>query len=140
MRHTILLDTGPLVALLDKRDQWHTWAIGRMKQVRLPWLTTEAVITESCFLLATSPAALKQVEDYASSGVIRLLSCSEDGLSSTLALMRRYANVPMSFADASLVRQSESQAGSLICTLDSDFSIYRRADGSALPLMAPFAE
>jgi hypothetical protein len=46
----------------------------------------------------------------------------------------------MSFADASLVRQSETRTAALICTLDSDFSIYRRADGSALPLMAPFAE
>jgi predicted nucleic acid-binding protein len=139
VKHTILLDTGPLVALLDKKDQWHSWAVSRMKQVRLPWLTTEAIITEACFLLAGLPAALKQIEAYASSRALRLLPITDD-LPATLALVRRYANVPMSFADASLVRQSESHRAALICTIDSDFSIYRREDRSALPLLAPFAE
>jgi len=140
VKHTILLDTGPLVALLDRRDQWHDWAVNRMKEVRLPWLTTEAVITEACFLLARLPAALKQIEAYARSGVLRLLPLTEHSLGTALALMQQYANVPMSFADASLVMHAEALRQTHLFTLDADFAIYRRADGSPLPLLAPFAE
>ncbi len=110
-----------------------------MKQVRLPWLTTEAVLTEACFLLAGLPPALRQIEKYAENGAFSLLPLTDSELQPTLALMRRYANVPMSFADATLVRHAESHMAALVCTLDSDFSIYRRADGASLPLLAPFA-
>jgi len=140
LNHSILFDTGPLVALLDRRDQWHEWAVPQMKMVRLPWLTTEAVITETCFLLAGLPTALKQIEAYAQSGALRLLSTEGNGLALTLALMQRYANVPMSFADASLVMHAEVLPQACILTLDNDFAIYRRADGTPLRLLAPFAE
>ncbi|HBJ82945.1 MAG TPA: pilus assembly protein [Verrucomicrobiales bacterium] len=139
MKHAVLLDTGPLVALLDRRDQWHAWAKDAAKQVRLPWLTTEAILTEACFLLASHSDALKQIEAYASRGAFQLLPLTADALRTALSIMRKYADVPMSFADASLVLNSELQPQASIFTLDSDFSIYRRQDGTPLQLLAPFA-
>ena len=139
MKHTVLLDTGPLVALLDRRDQWHAWAKEAAKHVRLPWLTTEAVLTEACFLLASHSNALKQIEAYASRGAFQLLPLTADAVVSSLTLMRKYADIPMSFADASLVLHAGLQPQARIFTLDSDFSIYRRQDGTHLPLHAPFA-
>lgn len=111
-----------------------------MKKIRLPWLTTEAVISETCFLLAGLPIALNQIEAYAKSGALRLLSVEETIFAPTLSLMQRYANVPMSFADASLVMHAETLPQACIFTLDNDFAIYRRADGTPLRLLAPFIE
>lgn len=139
MKHTVLLDTGPLVALLDRRDQWHPWAKDAVKHVRLPWLITEAVLTEACFLLANHSEALRQIEAFADKGGVQLLPLTADAVVRSLTLMRKYADVPMSFADASLVLHAGLQPQARIFTLDSDFSIYRHPDGAALPLLAPFA-
>lgn len=139
MKHTVLLNTGPLVALLDRRDQWHPWAKDAVKHVRLPWLITEAILTEACFLLANHSEALRQIEAFADKGAFQLLPLTADAVVSSLTLMRKYADVPMSFADASLVMQSGLHPQARILTLDSDFSIYRRPDSTPLPLLAPFA-
>jgi predicted nucleic acid-binding protein len=68
MGQVVLLDTGPLVACLDRREQWHEWATSRMTQVRLPLLTCEAVMTEACYLLRNEPAGLRQLEHWTSRG------------------------------------------------------------------------
>jgi len=136
----VLLDAGPLVAVLGRREQWHSWAVAQMSKVQAPLLTCEAVITEACFLLQQHPSALRQLHQWAEQGLIRLLSIPEGGLASAFALMQRYANVPMSFADASLLMHAETLSQTRIFTLDKDFTIYRHADGSPPMLLAPFIE
>ncbi len=140
MAQLVLLDAGPLVAVLDKREQWHAWAVAQMSKVQPPLLTCEAVITEACFLLQQHPSALRQLHQWAAQGLIKLLPLPEGGPVSTFASMQRYANVPMSFADASLLLHAESLPQTRIFTLDKDFTIYRHADGSPPILLAPFAE
>lgn len=140
MAQVVLLDTGPLVAMLDKREQWHSWAITQMRQVQTPLLTCEPVITETCFLLRHLPIALQQLHHWAAQGMLHILPLANGNLAPALALMEHYANVPMSFADASLVKHSEVHPEAHIFTLDSDFTIYRRADGTSPPLLAPFAD
>ncbi len=110
-----------------------------MRSVRLPWLTSEAVISESCHLLSGLPHAVGQIEHYIRDGVLKLVQGdSETRLLSIFGLMRKYVDVPMSFADGSLVIASRDHLGLRILTLDSDFAIYRRTDGTPLPLLAPF--
>ncbi len=139
MAQVVLLDAGPLVAMLDKREQWHSWAITQMRQVQVPLLTCEPVITEACFLLKHLPPALRQLHHWADQGLLKILRLANGDLAPALALMEHYSNVPMSFADATLVRHSEDHPEAHIFTLDSDFTIYRRADGTPPPLLSPFA-
>lgn len=140
MAEVILVDAGPLVALLDQREQHHLWAVEQTRQLRLPLFTCEAVLSETCFLLADHSAGLRQIEAYAEDGALKLRSLGAEAFVRVLMLMRRYANVPMSFADACLVALAESQPGARIFTLDRDFFIYRRDGNQPLTLLAPFAE
>jgi predicted nucleic acid-binding protein len=90
---TALMDTGPLLALLDRRDKDHPWTVDQMARLRRPLHTCEAVV----------------------------------------------ANVPMSLADACLVRMSERVADGVVFTLDSDFRVYRRHGKQKIPLLIPGA-
>src|SRR5689334_3872272 len=136
MRSGILLDTGPLVAYLSEHDAHHEWAITAFSGLDPPVITCEPVLSEACFLLERNrqPAAL--VLDYALESEFRIGLHLGRELESIRALMRRYANVPMSLADACLVRMAEL-TGLPICTLDSDFAIYRAGGRRPLQLVAP---
>lgn len=140
MAEIVLLDTGPLVGLMDVREASHAWAVSAFQRVRQPLWTCQAVMTETCFLLRNQPGALARLRHKVQAGNFR------DGFDFTtmtpraMALMERYANVPMSFADACLVALAESQPGARIFTLDRDFIIYRRDGNQPLTLLAPFAE
>lgn len=139
MREIVLLDTGPLVALLDDDEEYHDWATGGTRRVTPPLLTCEAVLTEACFLLKNLPRARLQMRLWIQSGFIRHVALNEVQVVRALALMERFANVPMAFADACLVALAEATPGARIFTLDRDFLIYRRHDDQPLPLLAPFA-
>ena len=139
MPEVTLLDTGPLVALLDKEEEHHNWAIESMRGVRPPLLICEGVLTEACFLLRNLPRARLQMRLWVQSGYIHHAALDQSRLLRAFALMERYANVPMSFADACLVALAESTPGVRLFTLDQDFLIYRQRDDKLLPLLAPFA-
>ena len=136
----ILLDTGPLVAALDNADEWHAWATAKMRDLRGAVRTCGAVLSETTFLVRRHPPALGRVSALLKGGAIRSAEESVTLWCRAAALMERYANVPMSFADACLVAMAEQMPEAKIFTLDRDFLIYRRADGQALALVAPFAE
>ncbi len=139
MKPTLLLDTGPWVALMCRNDRHHEWAKLQFSRYPGPFLTCEAVVAETCFLLARTgfdPArALLAIE----LGVVRVAMQLIDELSSVRSLLERYSNVPASLADACLVRLSEIHDGSRVLTLDSDFSIYRRHGRRPIPVVAPSA-
>lgn len=134
-----LLDTGPLVAMLDRREQHHPWATTRLREVRKPLVTCEAVLSESCFLLADLPPARLQLRLWIQSGFLSHRPLDAATVARALALMERYANVPMAFADACLVAMAESQPLAQIFTIAPDFLIYRRVRDQPLALIAPFA-
>lgn len=131
-----LLDAGPLVAYLYPRDAYHDWAVGQFKAAKAPFVTCDAVLTEACFLTARSGQPPVRVLQLFDAGVVRLGFDMADELTAIRALIQRYANVPMSLADACLVRMAEMTALP-ICTLDSDFAIYRASGRRALQLIAP---
>ena len=138
MRSGILLDTGPLVAYLHPRDAHHDWAVETFDDLDPPVITCEPVLTEACFLVARTKVPAARVLDYVARGGVRIGLRLDDEIVAIRALMERYANVPMSLADACLVRLAEI-TGLPICTLDSDFAIYRADGRRALTLITPRA-
>ena len=137
MKPRVILDTGPLVALLNTRDRYHEWAIGQWEDIEPPLVTCESVISEACFLLAGDPRGPSAVLAMISRRAVTV-GFSLDAQAERIAfLMRKYAAVPMSVADACLVRMSEEVHGSTILTLDADFRTYRRNGRQIIPLMIP---
>jgi predicted nucleic acid-binding protein len=99
----VLIDTGPLYALLDLRDQNHQWACSILPSLRPPFLTCDAVLSETFFLLEDEPVPTRHLRQYLEEGVIVSRFESQPFLSQILDLMERYRNIPMAFADACLV-------------------------------------
>lgn len=134
---TVILDTGPWVALHCQGDRHHPWARDQFGRYPGPFLTCEPVVTETCFLLARAgfdPAkALALVER----GVVRVAMTLTEELASVRALFERYDNVPASLADACLIRMTELYDPAVVLTLDSDFHNYRRHGRKAIPVECP---
>lgn len=134
---TVIIDTGPLVALLHRDDQYHDWARGEAEQLKAPFITCESVLSEAHFLLRGLPVARQGLLQLLEDGLIEVgfdLATERDAV---IALLRRYANVPMSMADACLVRLSELRSESVTFTTDSDFNIYRRHGNQPIPRIVP---
>jgi uncharacterized protein len=122
----VLLDTGPLIALIDRRDQHHAWVQSQLAKVAPPLLTCDAVLTEACWLAQRTPGGTPAAMELLERGVARLAFDLGANFEAVSFLMQRYADVPMSLADACVVRMSELVADSMVFTLDTDFRIYRR--------------
>ena len=136
---TVVLDTGPLVALLDRDEAHHHWAAERFSTLGPPLLTCDAVLSEASFLMQRAGLDSSLPVELMARGAIEVAAplSSRDDASSLRNLMRRYRNVPMSFADACLVRLVERTQNGSILTLDSDFRIYRQANRRVIPLLIP---
>jgi len=134
---SVIVDTGPIVALLDADDQQHAWVKAQFARLRPPLLTCEAVLTESCFLIARGGGDASAVIQLAERGVLSVAQLFDADAASIARLMRRYENVPMSLADACLVRLIEHTSQATLFTLDSDFEIYRQKGRRLIPLLAP---
>lgn len=133
-----LLDSGPLVAFYDRKDTWHRWAQEQMDALTPPLLTTEPILTEACFLLQRGTGHPAVILRAVQRGILQIAFDVETEAAALETLIERYADVPMSLADASLVRLSELQRDSRVFTLDRDFQRYRRHGRQVIPLIAPF--
>lgn len=135
MAANILVDAGFLVALLSRRDANHDWAAAFSEQLPPPWKTCEAALSEAFHLLGErgSGALAALLRRRAVVPLFRL----GDDVEGVLRLMHKYANVPMSFADACLVRMTETVADPVLLTTDTDFRIYRRHGRRAIPCILP---
>jgi predicted nucleic acid-binding protein len=134
----VLLDTGPLVAYLNAGDRWHTWAVQRWDHLFDPLWTCEAVLSEAVFLLQSEGAGAEPILKLLDRGIVRLDFSAETHRAEVTRLMRKYADQPMSVADACLVRMAELTDASRVFTTDRDFRVYRRRGRHAIPLLAPF--
>ena len=136
----VILDTGPLISLLSSRDRDHAWAVARLATIQPPLLTCEAVLSEAHFLLRRNGISSQPLNDLVLDGKIQIAFQLKDEMATVAGLMIRYANVPMSLADACLVRMSELYPNSTVLTADSDFNIYRRHTRQIIPVMMPAAK
>ncbi len=137
MRRQVILDTGPLVAFLNSRDKHHDWAEAQWAQIQPPLLTCEAVVSEACFLLRESNKGISSVFELLERKVFEIFFCLADQIAPVSVLLKQYGNVPISLADACLVRMAELNDSSSIITLDTDFRIYRKYKRRVIPLLMP---
>lgn len=137
MRKKVILDTGVLVAILDKSDRHYNWAVNQWANIAKPVLTCEAVISEACFILKDVYGGKDAVIGLVSRGYIEVPFRLSDEVTTVRNLMQKYQSVPMSFADACLVRMSELIPGSSLLTLDSDFRIYRKNKTEMIDIIIP---
>jgi uncharacterized protein len=137
LTEAILVDTGPIVAFLNGRDRYHEWSKEIFARLDSPVLSCEAVLSEACFLLRSAGGGSEAVLKLVERGLVRLPFRLESDSASVRRLLARYAGVPMSLADACLVRMSEQISGSSVLTLDRDFKIYRKHGRNIIPTMMP---
>lgn len=135
MKQHVLLDTGVLVALLKPQDHLHQWAKAELSTIEPPLLTSEAIITEACFLLRRTYKGEETVMSLIADKLIQIPFRLDQEAAAIKALLTRYRSVPMSLADACLVRMAEQYPNSFILTLDSDFQIYRKNQNQRIPLI-----
>ena len=135
MARNVLADAGFLIALLTRRDIHHEWAVSQARRLNPPWLTCEAVLSEAFHLIGAAGAhSLAELLRRRSLAVAFELT---ENLDAVLKLILKYSDVPMSVADACLVRMTETLANPLILTTDADFRIYRRHSRQVVPCVMP---
>ena len=134
---SVIVDAGPLVAYFKADDDHHEWSRERIGSLRPPIHTCDAVISEACFLLRKTESGVDRLMEFLERGVTMLDFPLKDELPAVRKLLRRYRNVPMSLADACLVRMSEILEEPAVLTLDKDFTIYRRNGRQVIPVLIP---
>lgn len=134
---SVIVDTGPLVALLNRRERHHAWTVETMDVIEPPIFTCDAVLSEACFLLQGVKGGSDAVLELVARGIVRSDFHVMAELDALRALMKKFASVPMSLADACLVRMSELDQRTVVLTLDSDFKIYRRNKRQVVPTIMP---
>jgi predicted nucleic acid-binding protein len=125
------------VALFNRRDAHHGWALARFREFGEPLVTAEAVLTEALHLLRRVPGGAEKLLTLWERGLIVSGFSVEAEKPAVVGLMRRYKQVPASFADACLIRLTEIHSGSKVWTLDADFNVYRRNGRQTIPLLSP---
>jgi predicted nucleic acid-binding protein len=135
MAASVLVDASFIVALLSGDDRNHEWAKAQSGNVPPPWRTCEAVLSEALYLLAArgAPSLLGLLQR----GLLRPAFDLGDQLEPVLKLLQKYADVPMSLADACLVRMTETFSDPLVLTTDADFRLYRRHTRQVVPCLLP---
>jgi predicted nucleic acid-binding protein len=133
---TAILDTGMLVALLSKSDQFHFWASAILKKLPPLLVTSEAVISELFFLLRNHNRAKQVAASMLIGRAIKVIPMTEE-IDEIHGLITKYNSVPMSYADAALVRLAEITTGPVIVTTDADFKVYRFKRNQRIPVILP---
>jgi predicted nucleic acid-binding protein len=125
-----LIDAGAILALLDRTDRWHGVCVDAFRHLRLPLLTSEAVLTEVFHLIGDTRTEMEASWKFVRSGALVLGTIEDEELSHVRGLMSRYwdrgMNRNMDFADATLVHLAKRESLSIILTVDqADFATYR---------------
>jgi predicted nucleic acid-binding protein len=134
-RHAV--GAGPLVALLDGRDARHKWAAETVTAMTPPLLTCEPVLSEACFLVRHLRNGPDSVMALVARGIVAIDFSLGPETTSIRRLMAKYADVPMSLADACLVRMTELDARLKVVTFDEDFLVYRRHGRQTISVVMP---
>jgi predicted nucleic acid-binding protein len=125
MAAELLLDTGALVGLLDRSQTVHRACAGFYSTWQGPVVTSEAVLTESMHLLSDIPRGAVSCIDFILRGGVFVAPSSDVSLRRCRTLIEKYSDLPMDFADATLVVLAEELNTDLVFTVDQDFSVYR---------------
>jgi uncharacterized protein len=132
---SLIADSSALIALVRYDDQHHQWLNAQIDALPPPWHTCEAALCEAFHLVRQLGAP--RIKDMLRRGAVVISFNLGDELESVLGLMDKYSNVPMSLADACLVRMSETLPDPVVVTTDADFKIYRRHSRQVVPCLMP---
>jgi predicted nucleic acid-binding protein len=135
MARSVLVDAGFIVALLSRRDAHHEWAVTHAAEFPPPWSTCESVLSEAFHLLGppgsgTFGALLRR-------RALLVGFALAEHMEAIVKLLEKFSDVPMSLADACLVRMTETLADPIILTTDEDFRVYRRNGRQIVPCVTP---
>jgi uncharacterized protein len=135
MAKSALVDAGFVVALLSSRDVHHAWAVTQASELPPPWSTCEAALSEAFHLLGGRgiPGLGALLRRQALLVSFKLA----ENVEPIVRLLEKYSDVPMSLADACLVRMTETLANPIVLTTDRDFRIYRRHSRQMIPCVTP---
>lgn len=134
----VILDTGPLVALINRREPRHEWVKHQLMRIQPPLFTCEAVISETVLLLQHVHNGIQTLKGLLETKSIYIGFQFNSEVEQVTDLLVRYDSVPMDFADACLVRMAELLPDSAVLTLDSDFLIYRKHKNQTIDTIAPW--
>ncbi len=135
MGRSVIVDASFLIALWRGNDQSHEWAVEQARNTPPPWFTCESALSEADHLLAPDGCATLRLA--CRRGALQLAPIGDESWPTVLDLLDKYADVPMSVADACLVRLTEVLPDPLVLTTDTDFSIYRRLGRRTIPTRMP---
>ena len=131
------MDAGPLIAALNRKDQYHSWACETLESIGAPFFSCPEALAEAAAMTGRPAAIVEMVH----AGEIILAFNLAEQTASTLALLRKYADRGMDLADACIVRMSELMRDSRVITVDrADFAVYRRNGRELIPLIVPPAK
>jgi predicted nucleic acid-binding protein len=125
MAGELLLDTSALVSLLDRSQPYHEACVDHFEGWQEPVVSTEAVLTEATHLLGRLHGGRRACLDFFLEGGATLIPLSASALQRCRELIEKYSDLPMDFADATLVTLAEEVGTDAVFTTDSDFKIYR---------------
>jgi predicted nucleic acid-binding protein len=126
MTRRVLLDAGPLVALLSSSDSFHVRCVEVLKSIEPPLYTSWPVLTEAAWLLRSKPALVERLLASGNTGLFKILPLTEEDGLAISAILKRYRNLKPQLADASLVYLAQREGIDTVFTLDlRDFHVYR---------------
>jgi uncharacterized protein len=133
----ILVDAGPLIALVDADDQHHEKCVAALKRFREPLCTVWPPLTEALYLLGALPVAQRAIWEMFARGAVQLLNLSSSDIPRIRDLMHKYADRRIDLADAALIAVAEREGTRKIFTIDrKDFAVYRLR-GRVRPVIVP---
>jgi uncharacterized protein len=138
VRRHVIVDAGPLVALIVENDTHHAWTFEQMRTIEAPLLTCEAVLTEAMYLARHQRHGRPSLLAMLNEGFLMIDFRLSEHRSDIANMVKRYDNVPMSLADACLVRMAELNPQSEVFTLDSDFQVYRKHGRAVIDTISPW--
>lgn len=133
----VIIDTGPLVAFLVAEDAHHGWATERFKEFPVPFLTCESVLSETLHFLKRVSGGAERFAEMLEGPLLNTAFDFSAERKSVSRLLRKYADLPTSLADACLIRMAEIHPRAVVLTLDSQFRIYRKNGRQAIPVILP---
>lgn len=137
MTRSVIVDAGPLVAVLASRDAAHRWVTDRLRELKTPLLVCEPVLVEAAWVLRRYRGSADRILSLVSSDFLRLAYPLDSDIDAIRALIGKYADQPMSIADACVVRMAELFEDHDVFTLDAHFAVYRTTRNEAIRLITP---
>ena len=133
----VIVDTGPLVAFLVETDAQHAWAVERFHELPAPFQTCEAVLTEAFYLVSRLHHGRRRFFELLGSSLLNIEFNLLGEREALRKLVHKYTDLPMSLADACIVRMAEQLDDAVVFSTDNDFRTYRKNGRQIIPLIMP---